>query len=177
MAATGVLAGTPVDTILRTARAIVTAGLLEEYRREGRMGSYTAVRTTPMGEETLVTKSPVHLALASVPRGAGKRKAADPACGVANGSAANGSAANGSAANGSANNASETDAVLFARLRAVRLRLAHAADAPAYTIATDEALRTLIRVRPMTLDELRRVAFFTGERGRKHGAALLEALL
>jgi ATP-dependent DNA helicase RecQ len=71
---------------------------------------------------------------------------------------------------------SPVHADLLARLRDVRLRLAKAADVPAYVVAPNRTLEEIARRRPMTRTSMMEVPGMGPERWRQYGQDLLDAV-
>ena len=71
---------------------------------------------------------------------------------------------------------SAADAQLFNALKKKRMELANAAGVPAYHIATNRSLKSLVSVKPKTLDEMRTVFGFGSRRTATHGQQFLNVV-
>ena len=70
----------------------------------------------------------------------------------------------------------ECDEVLFARLRALRRRLADERGVPAYIIFSDVSLREMARTYPMDSTEFRRIAGVGEQKLKDFGEAFMSAI-
>ena len=71
---------------------------------------------------------------------------------------------------------SKDDTQLFNALKKKRMELANAAGVPAYHIATNRSLKSLVAIKPTTLDEMRTVFGFGPHRTAVHGQQFLNVV-
>jgi ATP-dependent DNA helicase RecQ len=146
----GVLRGRPHPWVMDLLGTLEAAGLIVSDGEE-----YPCMRLTPAGREVMHDRARMPVALPSERR---QGRVASPLKSVDDGDEL------------------PVDEAVFARLRALRSRLASEEKLPAYCIFHDRTLRALARARPSTMDQLAMIPGVGPTKRAKYGEAFITAL-
>ena len=161
----GLVRGFSSTRLRAVGEALLSRNLLEEHRRDGPRGSYSAVRLSSSGAHSLLDGSPPILLPLPPP----------PLPTSSSSSSSSSSRSSSSSSSSSFPTLSSfsfsRDAALLASLKAERKRMAD--GRPPYVVASDRDLAELVAVRPQSLEELLTVRGFGDARVAKYGAQLV----